>query len=177
MAKLVVSLLFAIMVFIVVAYPAMAQEQQPDLDTMLRDAAYVLNRYEEATTGYEDEVAKWDVPDSLKRNLKELIEAVRKNVDREKPELNVLLGKKTIPSAELFDVYAELQEIVGALDGESSDSQNFGENQALALELTKLGAKTRLLAANIGIFLRRQIEDEELRLKVCSLLRKSPPQK
>jgi len=147
------------------------------LDAMLRDAAYVLNRYDEATTGLDVAIDGWKIPDSLKRSLQDASHAVRRGVEREKPVLNSLLARNKVPTAELFDVYDELQMVASDLDATSSGFENFGDNEPAALELAKLSSKVRVLGANIGTVLRAQIASQEEQLATCSLLLKSSAHK
>jgi hypothetical protein len=142
-----------------------------DLQTLLHDAAYVLNRYEETTTGMDVEIDSWNVDASAKETFKEEIAAVAKNVDWEKPRLNALLMKKDIPAADLFDVYQELTEVTGELNAQSSNFSNWGSDPSKSLDIARLAGKTNVLAAKIGVQLRHKLAEQEIRLNACSAKR------
>jgi hypothetical protein len=151
--------------------------QEPNVDTMLRDAAYVFNRYEEATTGFDAEVDSWKTfSDSTKQSMKDNTRKIRSFVELEKPELNSLLGKKKVPTSALFDVYEELLMVTDDLDSMSTNSVHFG-NTAVGLDMSKLSAKARELGTDISIALRSQIADQEEQLAACSARVKSPARK
>ena len=155
-----------------------AQEHPTSVDTMLRDSAYVFNRYEEATTGLDAEVDGWKISDSTKQSIKDTTRKVRRLIELEKTELNSLLGRKKVPTTALFDVHEELIMVTDDLDGISTNYLIFWENnKAVALDMAKLRAKARDLSTDMGIVLRSQIADQEDQLAACSKLLKSPARK
>lgn len=80
-----------------------------------------------------------------------------------KATLNQLLLKSKVSSTELFDVYSEIMEVAGELQGQASNVANWGDS-AKSIELAQLAAKANNLAANIGVVLRRRIETQESQL-------------
>jgi hypothetical protein len=153
-----------------------AQSEEHDLRTLLQDSAYVFNRFDEVTTGLDTQIDDWNVPASTKKLFKDELSAVSQNVGSEKPTLNQLLLKSKVSSTELLDVYSEVKEVASELDGQSSNVSNWGDS-AKAIELAQLSAKANILAANIGVVLRRKIESQESQLDACSKRSSSPATK
>ncbi|MGH9496688.1 MAG: hypothetical protein ACRD3B_16945 [Candidatus Sulfotelmatobacter sp.] len=172
------SRLLSLSLLLVLAVPfSRAQNQQgDDLKALLQDASYVLNRFEEVTTGLDVTIDDFKAPASLKRSLKGALASVRKSVEIEKPELNAALAKKNISMADLFDVYDELLAVAGYLEGTSSDLSNWGSDNE-ALEFEKLGARARNLGTDLGVALRSKIAEDEAQLSACSVLLKSDSRK
>lgn len=149
-----------------------AQDRAPnDLNTLLRDASYVFNRFEEMSVGVQAQI-ETHYPEQIRKNSKELLLAVMGNVETEKPSLNALLGHSKVSSAELLDVYTELVEVTGQLNLDSTGPGSWGD-QKLSLDLAQLGAKANVLSARLGISLRSQIAAQELQLAACT--QKMPP--
>lgn len=160
---LVLMVLFSAPMFVA------AQNEQHDLRTLLQDSSYVFNRFEESTTGLDALIDDWDVPASGKSLFKRELSAVLKNVNTEKPNLNALLQGNKVSAADLFDVYSELTEVSGELFGQSSNLSNWGKDSSKALELSQLGAKANVLAANLGVVLRARIVAQETQLRACAI--------
>ena len=127
----------------------------------------MFNRFEETTTGLDAQIENWNVPESSKRTFKGELSAVSRNVRAEKPTLTALLLKNRVSSIELFDVYSEMMEVTGELQGQASNFADWGDSTK-ANELAQLGAKTNMLAANIGVVLRGKIVNQEAQLEACS---------
>jgi hypothetical protein len=159
--------LLALLFLVVCPIPAKAQSEERDVRTLLQDSAYVFNRFEEATTGLDTEIDSWSVPESVKKEIKAEHLAVLRNVKAEKPSLNALLLKSDVSAGDLFDVYSELTEVVNELNDQSYHLANWGDSTTM-IDFTKLGTKTIILAANLGVVLRLKIEDQEARLAACS---------
>ena len=138
-----------------------------DLDTLLRDSAYVFNRFEEVSTGLPTQIDRWEMPDQLKTDEKGALSSVLKNVEAEKPALNALLGKPEVSSTDLLDVYTGLVEVASELQGLASEDGSFGHAES-STELAQLGAKAQVLAAKVGAALRSQMVSQELKLASCS---------
>ena len=148
--------------------PALAagQDRAPyDLDTLLRDASYIFNRFDELSTGAAAQIDKYPV--EIRKNSKGALSAVLENMDREKPALNALLGHSKASSLDLLDVYTEVVEVAAELDSESSNSLNWGD-QKLAIDLEQLSAKAEVVGAKLGVTLRSQIAAQELQLALCA---------
>jgi hypothetical protein len=139
-----------------------------DLQTLLRDAAYVLNRYEETTTGMDVEIDSWNVEASVRQSSKDEIAAVTKNVDLEKPRLNGLLTKRDIPASDLFDVYQEVTEVGSELNDQSSNFANWGNDPSKSVDIARLAARANVLGAKIGVQLRHKLAEQDVRLNACS---------
>ena len=122
-----------------------SQDKLPDL---LQDASYVMNRFDEITTGFDVEIQSWTVDDSSKQIFRQELQAVLRNANFEKPRLTALLGKSDVSSADLFDVYSELQSIGAELETQASRASFWG-SEARSIELVQLSAKTEMLAAKI----------------------------
>jgi len=166
----------ALLFLVVCPILATAQSEARDLRTLLLDSAYVLNRFEEATTGLNTQIDNWNVPESAKKGFKDELSGELRNVELEKPSLNGLLLKGDVSASELFDVYSELTELGGELNNQSSNFANWGDSTK-AIELAQLGAKTNVLAANIGTVLRGKIDAQEAKLSACSARLGSPTAK
>jgi len=138
-----------------------------DLDTLLRDSAYVFNRFEEVSTGLPTQIDRWEMPDQLKTDEKGALSSVLRNVEAEKPALNALLGKPEVSSTDLLDVYTGLVEVASELQGLASEDGSFGHAES-STELVQLGAKAQVLAAKVGAALRSQMVSQELKLASCS---------
>jgi len=164
---LVLLILFVLPLF------AAAQSAQRDLKTLLQDAAYVFNRFEETTAGRDAEIDNWSVPASSKMLFKRELSGVAKNVSSEKPRLNALLGKNDVSSTDLFDVYSEVIAVASELFGQSSNYLNWGNDPAKGIELAQLGSKAEMLGADISVILRMKIKAQEAQLATCS--NKPPP--
>jgi hypothetical protein len=134
-----------------------------DLDTLLRDSAYVFNRFEEVSTGLPTQIDRWEMPDQLKTDEKGALSSVLRNVEAEKPALNALLGKPEVSSTDLLDVYTGLVEVASELQGLASEDGSFGHAES-STELAQLGAKAQVLAAKVGAALRSQMVSQELKL-------------
>jgi hypothetical protein len=135
-----------------------------DLDTLLRDASYVFNRFEEVSTATAAQIDHY--PIEIRESSKGALSAVLSNVDREKPALNALLGKSKVSSLDLFDVYTEVVEVAAESEGDSVSSLNWGD-QKHGTDLAQLNAKASVLGAKLAVVLRSQIADQEL-LAACA---------
>jgi hypothetical protein len=166
--KTCVSILF---IFALSASPfTSAQDKAPyDLNTLLRDASYVLNRFEEVSAGMKMQMENY--PAGIRKSSKGALSAILENVETEKPALNALLGHSKVSSADLLDVYTELIEVESELNDESTNNNNWGD-QKLAVDLAQLEVKARTLVAKLGVTLRSQIATQELQLAVC--MQKTP---
>ena len=149
-----------------------AQNQQKDLKTLLQDVAYVLNRFEEVTTGLDVQIRHLDTSTSAKESFVRAWAAVSRNVEAEKPKLNALLGRTDVTSTDLFDVYSEIVEVTSELMGESSYFECLG-SETKAMELAQLGAKAMVLGGNLGAALRSQLSAQQVQLTDCSLKQRS----
>jgi hypothetical protein len=63
-----ITTLFVIILFLSPA--ALSQDRPPcDLNTLLRDASYIVNRFEEATTGLDTQIDLWNPSDFNQENI------------------------------------------------------------------------------------------------------------
>ncbi len=144
-----------------------AQDQAPnELNTLLRDASYVFNRFEEVSVGVEAQIDT-KYPGEIKKNSKELLSGVLGTVNMEKPALNALLGQSKVSSADLLDVYTVLASVVSELDFVSANSDRWGD-QKFALDLEQLSGKALTLSTKLSMVLRSQIAAQELELASCN---------
>jgi hypothetical protein len=154
-------LLLAVVALLTPTSASFQGDAQRDLNTLLRDASYVFNRFDEVSVGFGE-----NFPVDIRQRSMEAQRAVQKNVDREKTALNVLLGKSKVSSVELLDVYMELVEVTEQLQNESEQTEHWGDAQS-AIEMTRLSAKAGILGANLALALRSQLDDQEQRLALC----------
>jgi hypothetical protein len=164
--------LFASLVFPMFAS---AQSGQYELKTLLQDASYVFNRFDETTTGLSTQIDEWNLPESSKSLFKRELSAVVMNVNTEKPKLNALLLKNDVSVGDLFDVYSEVTDVSAELSGQSSNFSIWAKDSSKAIELAQLGAKANVLAAKIGFVLRMKIQVQEDQMQACSNKQTSPP--
>ena len=158
-------LILVIVVLLASPFTSAQDKASNDLDTLLRDASYVFNRFEEVSAGVRTQIDSYPV--EIRKSSKGALLGVLGNVEREKPALNRLLGHSKVSSADLLDVYTELVEVASELEGESTSNVNWGDPK-LGTDLAQLGAKTRVLSANLGVTLRSQIAAQELHLASCT---------
>lgn len=152
---------------------AHGQATSYDVNTLLHDSSYVMNRFGELSTGLAVKIDAWNAPASLKQTSKEALLAVERNVEAEKPALNRLIDKHAqVASSDLLDVYSEMVEVTAELQGSASDSANFGDER-MSEQLAELGAKAQIISAKIGVALREQVVALELQVASCSL--SAPP--
>jgi hypothetical protein len=164
--KSCVSILF---IFALSAPPFTSAQDKAsnDLNTLLRDASYIFNRFEEVSAGMKMQIENY--PAGIKKSSKGALSAILENVETEKPALNALLGHAKVSSADLLDVYTELIEVASELDDESTNNNNWGD-QKLAVDLAQREVKARTLGAKLGVTLRSQIATQELQLASCKLV-------
>jgi hypothetical protein len=161
----IITTLFVIILFLSPA--ALSQDRPPsELNTLLHDASYIVNRFEEATTGLDTQIDLWNLPASTKKIFKDALSATLRNVEAEKNQLNSLLDKPRVSSVDLFDVHDTLTSIASELAGQGSNFSNWG-NEQTGIQLAQLGAKAGVLGAKIGLVLRAQIADQESQLASC----------
>ncbi len=147
--------------------PSYSQESAADLKPLLQDASYVMNRFDEVATGLDAEINGWTVDAATKKLFRQELAATLRNSNIEKVRLVLLLTRPNISSADLFDVYANLDAVASELDGQASNAANWGSSQARSIELAQLGSKALTLAANIGVALRSKIAVQEAELAAC----------
>ncbi len=158
---------FAFLMVLCVPNLASAQRSSDDLNTLLRDSEYVFNRFEEVSPGMSVDIDKWNAPDELKKSAESALSSILRNVEVEKPALDAVLGKTDVSSTDLLDVYAEMVEVASELGSGSEEEAIFGGGES-SRELSQLGSKATVLGAKIGVALRLQIADQELKLASCS---------
>jgi hypothetical protein len=168
--KLTLAVLLILLVFPVLSQAqnqTQVQGQENDLRTLLQDASYVFNRFDEEATGLQVAIDRWNLDASSKVTFKKEVSAVLQNVNSLKPTLNQLLSKNQVSSTDLFDIYSQVAEVGAESFGQASNVSNWGE-AAKAIELANLGSKATVLSANIGAVLRHQIVVQERQLEACS---------
>jgi hypothetical protein len=126
--------------------PVGAQQQPPTLETMLSDAGYVFNRYEELVTGVG--CNDWNAPDSLKGTCKGELKAIGENVKFAKVVLAKVSSAKNYDLVALFEVYKELNEVAGHLFDLSANIPTFAQRDGVPY--AQAGSKALTLAANMG---------------------------
>jgi hypothetical protein len=162
------TMLLAASILLFVPKAAPAQRAESDLKTLLGDAAYVFNRFEETTTGLDLQMDNWAVPERSKKLFRGELAAVQQNETAEKARLSSLLGKDDISTVDLFDVYSEILEVSSELQAQASNFASWDTRGSEKYrELAELGAKATVLGGHIRIELRAKIGAEELELTIC----------
>jgi len=146
-----------------VAKPLNAQQEAPTLETMLSDAGYVLNRYEELVTGIDCDT--WNVPASFKRTCKNELNLIGANVQSVKPVLGRAAKAKNVDLVDLFQVFQELNEIAGHLAELSSNLSDF--TQIDGAPYAQAGAKALTLAAHLGNEIKTRLIIQQRELALC----------
>lgn len=149
----------------------LGQDNAKDLKSLLQDAAYVFNRYEDLSANLRVQIDDWKVPPSFRTGTKEELDAISKNESNEKPRLYRLLKANKVSATSLFDVYSELIECATELQAQATNANEFGEDQNLAMDLAQVGARADLLSAKIGSILRLKILMQDAELASCSAAR------
>lgn len=163
--KACLSILFIVALFA----PQLASAQDKassDLNMLLRDASYVFNRFEEVSGGVTSDIDT-NYPVDIRKERKEVLSSVLRNVGMEKSVLNALLGRSKVQSADLLDVYTELVEVEFELDFLAGDSITRGDPK-LAPDLQNLSSKAGILGAKLAEALRAQIVTQESQLAFCT---------
>lgn len=163
--KTFVSILF-ILALSAPPFTSAQDKASNDLNTLLRDASYIFNRFEEVSAGVRTQI-DMNYPVEIRKSSTGALTAILENVEREKPALNALLDHAKVSSADLLDVYTELIEVASELDDEATGNVNWGD-QKLGTDLAQLAAKARVLGAKLGVTLRSQIATQELQLALCT---------
>jgi len=144
--------------------PVGAQQQPATLETMMSDAGYVFNRYEELVTAAE--CNDWDAPDSLKLTCKGELKAIGENVEFGKLVLAKLSNTKNYDLVALFEVYKELNEVAGHLSELSANVVNFTQRDGVPY--AKAGSKALMLAANMGTEIESRMVVQQHALMNCT---------
>jgi hypothetical protein len=133
-------------------------QQPPSLDTMLNDASYVFNRYQELAGSMNCSSAGF--PERIKEQCRNLVKLTVANVEASKEALNRSLKSRRRTLSDLFEIYSELVEISSNLDGFSSQIVMFTQNDGMPY--AQAASKATVLAANLGreIRLRLVLFDE-----------------
>ena len=144
-----------------------AQGPNPDLKTMLQDASYILNRFQEEAIGLNVDIDNWNLSTKDKDLFKRELAMIGADVAEEKPNLIRLLGQDRVSATDLFDVYSGINEVSSELFGQASNAANWSPNSANGVRLAQLGGKAQALGANLGATLRQKIQEQENRLSTC----------
>jgi hypothetical protein len=167
--------LFAVVGLLFAFHNPCAAQESTDVQTMLHDAAYAFNRFEEAARGID--VDSWNIPDSTKKSTRGAAAAILRNVAQEKPHVYALLGRTNIPASDLLQVHMELDEVGAEEDSLASSTGNWG-TPSDSIAFAKLAGQTQLLAAKLGVALIKKLVEQEYALAACrQSTTKSPPRK
>lgn len=142
--------------------PLQAQ-QPPTLETMLGDATYMFNRYDELIAGVNCD--GWKAPESLKHTCKDEARLITQNVQSAKSVVTRAAKAKNAELLDLFNVYAELQEISGHLSELSANIPNFADQDGVPY--AQAGSKAEVLAANLSNEIRARLVVQQARLEHC----------
>lgn len=129
-----------------------AQQPPVSLETMLNDANYVFNRYEELVSRKPCDRIKVS---TLQQRCREIIMASQGNISFGKAALGRASKAKTSSLLDIFDVYVEIQEAAGNLNTFSSEVNQFSDEDAMPYAET--GAKADVLAARLGAYVRTRL--------------------
>jgi hypothetical protein len=146
------------------AKPISAQQEAPTLETMLSDAGYVFNRYEELVTGIDCD--SWNVSDSMKRTCRGELKSIGENVRSVKPILARLSSTKGDNLVALFDVYRELNEVASHLGELSTNVPDFTQNGD-GKPYVLASSKTLILAAHLGNEIELRLVNQQSVLARC----------
>ena len=138
-------------------------QQAPTLETMLSDAGYVFNRYEELVTGLDCD--EWKVSDSFKRTCKSEAEVIERSVKQAKITLLNVTKAKNEDLVGLFEIYKELIEVAGHLSDLGSQLGDFTQRDGVPY--AQAGSKALILAANLGNEIELRLALEQAELKRC----------
>jgi hypothetical protein len=131
---------------------SVGQQTTPSLDTMLNDANYVFNRYEELVSRMP--CARLKVT-TLQQQCREIISTSQGNIRFGKAALGRASKAKAPSLIDIFDVYTEIQEAAGNLNTFSSEVNQFSDEDAMPYAET--GAKADVLAAHLGVYVRARV--------------------
>jgi hypothetical protein len=143
--------------------PALEAQQRPTLETMLDDASYVFNRYDELTTGVTCD--SWKVDDSLKRTCKQELRLIASNVENTKVILRRASKSSNPELVDLLDIYSELNEVGAHLDELSNNLGSF--TSVNGVPYSEAAAKANVLAANLYLVLRRGLLTQTEKVRDC----------
>lgn len=136
------------------AVPA-AYGENTNLEVLLSDAQYALNRYQELDIrAVCDEL---HMPKHTKEACIDAQRAVGRNVEGIKVVV-LRASKARNPSAtDLLDIYAELEEVSGQLDDLGNNVGDFTDHPEQGQQYTEAAAKTLVLAAKLYVVLRKRV--------------------
>jgi hypothetical protein len=158
-----VKFIFCLFGLLLFSAPTLQSQQTPTLDTLLGDAAYIFNRYDELSSGVFCD--SWKAPDSLKRTCKDELKLIASNVQSTKPVLIRATRSKSPELIDLFDVLMELNEVAGHLMELSNNVNDFGGVDGTAY--AQAGAKAEVLAAHMGNEIKIRFAIQQARLLRC----------
>ncbi len=159
------SKMFLGMILFLIGASALNAQQQPTLGTMLDDAKYVLNRYEELTSGIACD--SWrGATESLKHDCKEELRLIGQNVQSAKVVLRRASSAASPSILDLFIVYEELNEVSGHLYELSCNLGNFAGQDPVPY--AQAGAKATVLAAHLAEDIKVRLTIQETKLAKCS---------
>jgi hypothetical protein len=151
--------------------PTLEAQQRPTLETMLDDASYVFNRYDELTTGVICD--SWKVDDSLKRTCKQELRSIASNVEHVKVVLRRASKSSNPELVDLLDIYSELDEVSGHLYELSNNLDSF--TSVSGVPYSEAAAKANILAANLYLVLRLGLITQSEKVRDCNRLSNKTP--
>jgi hypothetical protein len=131
-----------------------AEKYDADLPEILEDAKYSFNRWNELAIS----AMCGELPEDLAATCRQEISVIGRNVAAARPILSRASRSKTPATIDLFDIYADLQEIAGNLNSMADNIANFTRSESGA-EYARAGGKTLLLSTRLGNIIRARVED------------------
>jgi hypothetical protein len=160
------KLLLAILAVQCLAFPSTGKAQRPPasetLETMLDDARYVFNRYDELATGVLCD--SWRAPSELRKACNENLRLIGRNVQSTKVTLRRASSEKPPKLADLFSVSEELHEVSSHLNDLSSEFGDFTDQDPRPY--AQAAAKAAVLAANLAKEIYSRLKAQEARCAV-----------
>lgn len=152
-------------VFLFLLVSAVEAQAPPSLETMMSDAGYVFNRYEELVTGIDCD--SWKVPASLKGTCKNNLKSIEANVQSIKPVLIRTTKSKNPDLVDLFEIFQELNGVANHLGELSSNLSDFTESDGVPY--AQAGSKALILAAHLGNEIKVRLILQQAKLQRCGL--------
>jgi hypothetical protein len=130
---------------------------------MLGDATYMFNRYDELIAGVNCD--DWKAPESLKHTCKDEVRLITQNVPSAKPVVTRAAKAKNAELLDLFDIYAELQEVSSHLSELSANISSFADRDGVPY--AQAGSKALILAAHLGNEIKTRLVAQQASLEHC----------
>jgi hypothetical protein len=129
-----------------------------NLDVLLNDALYALNRYQELSAGFDCNMYR---DKDLQSSCTRANRVIENNVGSIKLTLIRVSKSQTPADVDLLDIYSELVEVAGRLEDFSASASEFAHEETASTLYAAASDKTNVLAAKLYVELRKRIEAHE----------------